>query len=119
MWTSIAPVSSVWGAADAFVLLTWYDPCSLVVLEAARWGIPSILTSYNGASALLGEAAVIVSSPRDIDAVTAGLEKLADQQQRTQMSSTCMKMVDKLSMERYIDELLDAYSNVSVNKKNN
>ena len=38
-----------YAAADAFVLLTWYDPCSLVVLEAARWGIPSITTRFNTA----------------------------------------------------------------------
>ncbi len=29
-----------YAAADAMILLTWYDPCSLVVLEAVRWRLP-------------------------------------------------------------------------------
>ena len=39
-----------YSAADACMLLSWYDPCSRVVLEAARWGVPSITTEFNGAA---------------------------------------------------------------------
>ncbi|ROQ63883.1 glycosyltransferase involved in cell wall biosynthesis [Rathayibacter sp. PhB152] len=40
-------------AADAFVLPTLEDACSLVVAEAAASGLPVITTDANGASALL------------------------------------------------------------------
>ena len=40
-------------AADFLVHPTFYDPCSLVVLEALACGLPVITTRYNGASELL------------------------------------------------------------------
>lgn len=99
-----------YAASEGSILLTWYDPCSLVVLEAARWGIPSITTAYNGASSLVGEGGVVVSSPADVRAVSAGLDKLADPTQRAEMAQSCLAIADHLSMERYIDELLVVYA---------
>src|SRR6202000_1194572 len=40
-------------AADFLVHPTFYDPCSLVVLEALACGLPVITTRHNGASELL------------------------------------------------------------------
>jgi len=105
-------IFSWYAAADACVLLSWYDPCSLVVLEAARWGIPCITTAFNGATALLGAGGVLVPSPADTEAVVAGLDKLADPQQRQEMSRICLGMADELSMERYIDQLLELYGEI-------
>ncbi|MHC4178361.1 MAG: glycosyltransferase family 4 protein, partial [Planctomycetota bacterium] len=45
--------------ADVCVQLSWYDPCSRVVLEATRVGLPSITTAFNGASEILHEGAGI------------------------------------------------------------
>jgi UDP-glucose:(heptosyl)LPS alpha-1,3-glucosyltransferase len=101
-----------YAAADACILLSWYDPCSLVVLEAARWGIPCITTAFNGATALLKEAGVLVPSPADTEAVVAGLDKLADPQQRQKMSRVCLAMADQLSTDRYIEQLLELYGQV-------
>ena len=36
-------------AADFLVHPTFYDPCSLVALEALACGLPVITTRYNGA----------------------------------------------------------------------
>ncbi len=105
-------IFSWYATADACILLSWYDPCSLVVLEAARWGIPCITTVYNGATALLGEGVVLVPSPADTEAVVAGLDKLADLQQRQEMSKICLGMADELSMERYIAQLLELYGEI-------
>ncbi len=101
-----------YAAADACILLSWYDPCSLVVLEAARWGIPCITTSFNGATTLLGAGGVLVPSPADTQAVVAGLEKMADLRQRQEMSKICLGMADQLSMARYIEQLLELYGQV-------
>src|SRR5207302_9639466 len=40
-------------AADFLVHPTFYDPCSLVVLEALACSLPVITTRFNGASELL------------------------------------------------------------------
>jgi len=99
-----------YAAADACVLLSWYDPCSRVILEAIRWGIPSVTTAYNGASEVLGEGGIVVSSPKDTEAVVKALDKLADPQLRAEMVEACLTKAGQLSKERHVDELLEAYA---------
>jgi len=99
-----------YAAADALVLLSWYDPCSRVVLEATRWGIPSITTAYNGAAEVLaGGAGIVVNSPRHIDAVVAAMAELADPKRRAERCEACRKVADSLAIDRHVDELLAAY----------
>ena len=51
-----------YAAADVFALPTWYDSCSLVLLEALASGLPVITTANNGASELLTEGSRASSS---------------------------------------------------------
>lgn len=99
-----------YAAADGCMLLSWYDPCSRVILEAARWGIPAITTKYNGAVEMLGEAAAVVKSPDDIEAAAAALNVLADTVERDRLSQQCRKIAWQLSMERQVEQLLEAYT---------
>jgi len=90
----VAPTDQIhhwYAAADACVLLSWYDPCSRVVLEATRWGIPSITTVYNGASEILGDGAgIVVGSPKDRRAIAAAMEDLADPRRRAMRVQACL-----------------------------
>ncbi len=102
-----------YAAADACVLLSWYDPCSRVVLEAARWGIPSITTAYNGASEVLeGGAGIVVSSPRDRPAVMAAYEDMCDPVWRGVRVELCRGLDATLAIGRHVDELLDVYRDI-------
>ena len=113
----VEPTAEVFGwyaAADAVLLLSWYDPCSRVVLEATRWGIPSVTTVYNGAAeALAHGAGLVVSSPLDSAGVVAALTELADADRRRERSRACLDVADRLGMDRHVDELLAAYAEVA------
>ncbi len=99
-----------YAAADACVLLSWYDPCSRTVLEATRLGIPSITTEFNGAAKILAEGAgIVVSSPADLAAVTAAMEELSDPTVRSACSEAGRHVADRLSIARHVDQLLEAY----------
>ncbi|MDP6045407.1 MAG: glycosyltransferase family 4 protein [Phycisphaerae bacterium] len=99
-----------YAAADAVMLLSWYDPCSRVVLEAARWSIPSITTRFNGASeAFTDGGCIVVDSPLDIDAIVAGCRELADPVPREKHSRACQALGEYLGAERHVRELLAAY----------
>lgn len=50
-------------AADALLLPTHYDPCSLISLEAASIGCPIITSEKNGALDLLNNAALVLQEP--------------------------------------------------------
>lgn len=100
-----------YAAADACVLLSWYDPCSRVVLEAVRWGVPAITTAYNGAAEALAEGAgIVVSSPRDTAAVVAALAELSEPSRRARRTEACCKIAGRLSMDRHVEELLAVYA---------
>jgi glycosyltransferase involved in cell wall biosynthesis len=103
-----------YAAADVCVLLSWYDACSRVVLEATRWGIPSITTTCNGAAeALAAGGGIVVESPKDTRAVIAAMDELAQPQQRQKRSQACLQIADTLSMERQINELEQIYKEIA------
>ena len=52
-WASIPTSASATASSDFFVLPTYYDPCSLVVLEALACGLPVDHDGENGAGELI------------------------------------------------------------------
>jgi UDP-glucose:(heptosyl)LPS alpha-1,3-glucosyltransferase len=110
----VESVFPLYSAADAVVLLSWYDACSRVVLEALRWGVPSITTRYNGAAELPAEGAVrVVESPRDRAGVVAAMGELADPARRQAMADACRKLADWAALARQVDELEQVYREVA------
>jgi len=107
-------VWSWYAAADVCVLLSWYDPCSRVVLEAVRWALPSITTVFNGAAEVLARGAgLVVSSPDDIDAVVKAMSELSDPGRLAARRQACRDVADELSMDRHVEQLLQAYREVT------
>ncbi len=108
---------NVWpwyAAADVFMLLSWYDPCSRVVLEAVRWALPSITTVFNGAAEILARGAgLVVSSPDDIDAVVKAMSELSHPDRLAAHRQACRDVADELSMDRHVQQLLEAYREVT------
>ena len=102
-----------YAAADACILLSWYDPCSRVVLEATRWGIPSITTAFNGAAEMMDEGGIVVDSPTDAAAIVAAIDRLSDVNQRSELARNCLHVADKLTIQRHVDQLLEVYQSLS------
>ena len=76
---AVQDMAPLYALADAVVLLSWYDPCSRVVLEAATWELPSITTACNGAAEILADGAgIVVESPTDRRAVAEAFARLCD-----------------------------------------
>jgi len=111
------PVDDIWpvyAAADAVVLLSWYDPCSRVVLEATGFGTPCITTAFNGAAeALTDGAGVVVDSPREVKAVAEGMARLADPAARGECAAACRTVAPRLTMDRHVDELMEVYEEIA------
>ncbi len=106
-----------YAAADAMVLLTWYDPCSLTVLEAAKWGIPSLTTRFNGAAEAFGSPAgagcLIVDSPRHKGQIVQRLNELADPVARQRHAQACRERAEYLSLDRHVDDMLAIYAEIT------
>lgn len=67
-------------AADFLVHPTFYDPCSLVALEALACGLPVLTTQYNGAGELLSPPTdgLIVDDPHDARGLANAIENMCD-----------------------------------------
>jgi UDP-glucose:(heptosyl)LPS alpha-1,3-glucosyltransferase len=65
-----------YGAADLLVHPTFYDACSLTVLEALASGLSVITTSSNGASGVLnqGEEGLVIQEPIDVDQLSMAIK---------------------------------------------
>lgn len=69
-----------YAAADIMVHPTFYDPCSLAVLEALASGLPVITTIYNGAGWIIteGKEGYVLQDPRDVAGMAQKILFLAD-----------------------------------------
>lgn len=99
-----------YSAADVCVLLSWYDACSRVVLEATCWGLPSVTTTYNGAAEVLADGAgIVVERPDALEDVAEAMRTLADPTRRERRRNACRDAAKNLTIEHHVDGLLKAY----------
>lgn len=116
--TFVGPVDDAapyYAAADAYVQPTYYDPCSLVVLEALASGLPVVTSRYNGAGELIAEGVEgsIVEDPGDVGELVDSLRPLLDSDVRDQMSLAARDLALAHSFERNCRELLAVYEEVA------
>jgi UDP-glucose:(heptosyl)LPS alpha-1,3-glucosyltransferase len=98
--------------ADALILPTRHDPCSLVVLESLAMGLPVISTRQNGACEIMTDAVHgrVLDDPDDIDALAHAIRMVLDRKRLSKMRSACLALRPKLSQARHIDTLLSVYA---------
>jgi UDP-glucose:(heptosyl)LPS alpha-1,3-glucosyltransferase len=89
-------------AAEAFLQPTFYDACSLAVVEAWACGLPVITTRFNGAAELMksGVQGWVLDDPRDIPTLAGRLESLLDPGLRYRMSEAARVLGAAQSEER-------------------
>ncbi|HEV7412811.1 MAG TPA: glycosyltransferase family 4 protein [Casimicrobiaceae bacterium] len=99
-----------YGAADAFVLPTLYDPCPNAALEAMACGLPVVTSTKCGAAELVLEHdAGFVCGARDLDALTAHMSTLTDPQARAGRGERAREAVLPLTPEAMTLQLVLLY----------
>lgn len=91
-----------YGASDLLVHPTFYDACSLTVLEALASGIPVITTRYNGASGIItqGQEGFVISDPRDDRALIEKILVFLDREKLARASIAARHLAESYSLER-------------------
>jgi UDP-glucose:(heptosyl)LPS alpha-1,3-glucosyltransferase len=101
-----------YAAADAYVHPTYYDQCSLVILEAAASGLP-IVTSrrHHGTAEMFreGDEILTVYDPRDADDLYERVEALFDEGVRTKLGIGARQAAERHPFERNVAEILGLY----------
>jgi UDP-glucose:(heptosyl)LPS alpha-1,3-glucosyltransferase len=109
-----------YAAADVLVHPTYYDPCSLVLLEAAASGLPIITTTcFNGVSELLsnGTDSLFLSDPKGAAELARHMRFLLDESTRKRMGRAARQMALKHTFERNVDEILSVYEEIGSRRR--
>jgi UDP-glucose:(heptosyl)LPS alpha-1,3-glucosyltransferase len=107
-----------YGAADIFVLPSYYDPFGNVCLEAMACGRPVITTRETGVSELItqGRSGFVMDHPENIPALTNWLEALEDPDLRKSIGAEAQEQVAFLTIERNVKHTILAYGKVLEDK---
>ncbi|CAN5625906.1 glycosyltransferase family 4 protein [soil metagenome] len=98
---------SAYFAADFLVHPTFYDPCSLVALEALACGLPVITTKFNGAAELLNETnGIVIDTPHDAAALAAGIERMSEPSFRATAAVSARKAANAWTFEDHYRGLM-------------
>jgi UDP-glucose:(heptosyl)LPS alpha-1,3-glucosyltransferase len=98
----IQSIETYYANSDVFVLPTYYDACSLVVIEAMASGLPSITTTANGAAGIINDGKdgyIISHPPRSLD-LAQKMHLLLNDEKRQQMSQEALCKGRQYSAEK-------------------
>jgi UDP-glucose:(heptosyl)LPS alpha-1,3-glucosyltransferase len=100
-----------YGAADLLVHPTFYDACSLTVLEALASGLPVITTHSNGASGIItqGQEGFVISDPRDDQALVEKIAFFLDHEKAERASIAARHLAEFYSLERNWREMKNIF----------
>jgi len=96
-----------YGAADLLVHPSFYDACSLTVLEALSSGLPVITTASNGASGVIhqGEEGYVLSDPWDERELEDKIFRFLEPDRRARASRAARALAERYSEERNWSEM--------------
>ena len=103
-----------YSAADVYLHPTFYDPCSLAVLEAWASALPVITTRLNGAAelAIQGQHGFIVSDPRDVQEVAAAMHQLLNPERRAAIAGPARTLALANSSTVNFQRIMRVYESV-------
>jgi UDP-glucose:(heptosyl)LPS alpha-1,3-glucosyltransferase len=114
----LTSVENYYGAFDALVHPTLYDPFPNVCMEAMASGLPIVTTRAAGVSEILrdGDDAFIVGDGRDVASLAARLRDLADASLRARMGRAARETAERHPIEKTVREYLALYEEVRAMK---
>lgn len=115
----VKSIDEYYANSDVFVLPTYYDACSLVVIEALASGMPSITTIFNGASGIIvnGKNGYVISHPPDPSDLADKMQLLMDNKKRQEMSKEAFNTGQNYSLEKNHKEMMRVFDEVASLKK--
>ena len=102
-----------YGAADAFVLPTLYDPFPNTVLEAFACGLPVITSSKSGAAELISDGENgYVCDALDVACLAAAMNKLLSPSHRQQLAAAALNTIEPLTLDNMSIKLSSLYDSL-------
>lgn len=108
---AVPAMAPYYAAADIYVHPTFYDSCSLTVLEALASGLPAVTTRFNGAAQAIQspEGGKVIDNPADPRELAAAIASFADPEKRAAAQTVARSWMEHYPPERNVQETLEAY----------
>jgi UDP-glucose:(heptosyl)LPS alpha-1,3-glucosyltransferase len=108
-----------YAAADMLVHPSFYDSCSLVLLEAAACGLPLLVSKENGAAELLsdGVEGLLLNDSTDAECLAAQMESLIDVSLRQKMGAAARELASQHTLQRNCDEIITIYNQYAQSRR--
>jgi len=106
-------------SADFLVHPTFYDPCSLVVLEALACGLPVITTRYNGASELLSppREGFVTEDPHNQEHLAWCMSQFLDPIRRATCAQAARRTASQWTFDLHYRQLLQVFTEAAARKR--
>jgi len=114
-----ADMRNAYFAADYLVHPTFYDPCSLVVLEALACGLPVITSRFNGAAELLHppHEGYVIANPHEHARLAWAMAQLLEPAQRSGCAQAARRAAAAWTFEEHYRQLLQVFAEAAERKR--
>jgi UDP-glucose:(heptosyl)LPS alpha-1,3-glucosyltransferase len=114
-----ADMRNAYFASDYLVHPTFYDPCSLVVLEALACGLPIITTRVNGASEMLNPPSegYVLDDPHDHTQLAWYMNQLFDSGHRASCAQAARQTASRWTFDHHYRQMLQILSEAAARKQ--
>jgi UDP-glucose:(heptosyl)LPS alpha-1,3-glucosyltransferase len=112
---SVKEMERYYAATDIYVHPTFYDSCSLTVLEALASGLPVITSRFNGAADAIisNEGGRVIKDPADVDELANSIAFYFDEERRNEARVVARRWMETYSPTYNVEETLRIYCEVS------
>ncbi len=108
-----------YGASDLLIHPTFYDACSLTVIEALASGLPVITTWSNGSGWILtqGQEGFVISDPRNIQELKNKICYFFNKEARERASIAARRLAEAYSYQRNWSEMKAIFERSLIKKR--
>ncbi len=106
---------AVYFASDVLVHPTFYDPCSLVALEALACGLPVVTSQFNGAAELLHPPhdGLVIDDPHDHSRLAAAMYHFLNPEYRRAASRTALQTASHWTFDDHCRKMMTILETVA------
>ena len=110
----VEDMAPIYAAADIFFHPTFYDSCSLVVLEALASGLPVVTTRKNGAAGVIDSREVgwVVSDPRDREELARAVAHYFPDETRKKALDGARRIVEDITSRENFNAIKGVYEEI-------
>jgi len=111
----VREIEQYYAASDIYVHPTFYDSCSLTVLEALASGLPVVTTRFNGAADAIvsDEGGRVVDDPANVKDLAESIAPYFDEGCRNRARTVTRQWMERYSPSTNVGETLRVYYEVA------